>query len=421
MLWNRKSSEKPGSGNGRPRRVGLDVTASRARAVMSVAGPCAAVPLDDMTEELPLYVSLLERRAEVGLAGLALVRKMPHLVATNFLPRLGQPHAWTGPRLTLAPEGCLAAVFDKLRAPLSPDTEALAITLPAYLTLAQMKAVRDAAIRVKLPVLGVAPAAMMIAAHRAQAVLEPATVPMPTSATADPPAEWVVPIRSADHGPGHVVILDADEHALSATIVHITPTDVRRVAAAVWPRASQRLWFDRLLDGIADRCVRVCRRDPRDSADAEQALFEQIEMLVERAAANQATTITLRSEHWYQDLTLTPADLQQMTAKLAGFSTEALSTFVTGANLPLPPRAVWLSADAGRLPGLAQKLYENMPERTQLSLLPASAAAEAAAAFLPRWQAGTLPGLLDDHLMADPKSASSSGPSTNRVSTRAGG
>ena len=28
------------------------------------------------------------------------------------------------------------------------------------------------------------------------------------------------------------------------------------------------------LDALADRCVRLCRRDPRDSADAEQALLD---------------------------------------------------------------------------------------------------------------------------------------------------
>ena len=56
------------------------------------------------------------------------------------------------------------------------------------------------------------------------------------------------------------------------------------VGTAVWPRLAVKAWKDKLLDAVSDRCVRLCRRDPRDSAEAEQSLFEQLDDSLDRYA-----------------------------------------------------------------------------------------------------------------------------------------
>ncbi len=51
----------------------------------------------------------------------------------------------------------------------------------------------------------------------------------------------------------------------------------------MWPQLAVRLWKNKLLDAVSDRCVRMCRRDQRDSAEAEQALYEQLDEVLDRA------------------------------------------------------------------------------------------------------------------------------------------
>ena len=55
------------------------------------------------------------------------------------------------------------------------------------------------------------------------------------------------------------------------------------ISSAFWPRFSLKAWKDRLLDAVDGVDLRLCRRDPRDSADAEQALFEQIDDCLDRS------------------------------------------------------------------------------------------------------------------------------------------
>ena len=99
----------------------------------------------------------------------------------------------------------------------------------------------------------------------------------------------------------------------------------------------------------------------------------------------------MRAAHWYQDLTWRPDDLEAVCTPVNQVAIEGLKQFLFSAGLACPPRAVWLSHTAGRLPGLAAKIYKHSPEQTRVSLLPANAAAEAAAALVPRWLTGHLP------------------------------
>src|SRR5690349_8724106 len=127
-------TRKPPPAQDRTRVVGVDLTASRARAVVLAAGRTRALLLDEPAEDLPLYLALDRRAPDVGAAGYRICRKLPHLVCSNFLPQLGQPRQWQSDRCSVTPESALQTSFDKLRGPVVAETDAAGLALPAYLT-----------------------------------------------------------------------------------------------------------------------------------------------------------------------------------------------------------------------------------------------------------------------------------------------
>src|SRR5436305_841609 len=64
------------------------------------------------------------------------------------------------------------------------------------------------------------------------------------------------------------LVVDVDDHALTWGAVAAEEGWARLVDFRAAPQLGLRAWKDRLLDAIADRCVRQSRRDPRDSAVA---------------------------------------------------------------------------------------------------------------------------------------------------------
>lgn len=386
MFWNRKP---PPVVHDRSRLVGVDLTSTRARAVSVGTGRPRALFLDGPDEDLLLFVNLDRRTPEVGRVGYGIARRMPHAVGSNFLPALATNRTWPTQRSTISAEAALGLVFDKIRGPITHDSDAAGLALPVYLTAAQVKKAVEAAGKSKLPLRGTVAAPLAVVAHRADALLGKARPP----ADPDDPdrPDWIVPLRPQDIGPGSVVVLDADEFALSGAIISVEPNEVKLIASAVWPRASAKLWKDRVLDALADRCVRLCRRDPRDSAEAEQALFEQLDDALERTRHGQPVSLTVRAAHWYQDLPQRAEDFDGYCSALVKLASDGLRDLVASANLPFPPRAVWLTPAAGRLPGLVDGVYRSSSEQTQLAVLPANAIGEATAALVARWLAGELP------------------------------
>ena len=89
---------------------------------------------------------------------------------------------------------------------------------------------------------------------------------------------------------------------------------------------------------------------PRDSGEAEQVLFDQIDDSIDRARTGQKLSVSVRSTHWYQDLVLAPTDLDTLCAPLCRLAADEIRKLLAGLNEPEPPRAVWLTHDAGRLP-----------------------------------------------------------------------
>ena len=381
MLW----SKKPVPIHDRTRVVGLELTSSRARAVSVGAGKVRTVLLEDPAEELPLFLACERRTPEVGRAAYALIRKMPHAVGSNFLPAVGQPREIRAGRYAFTPDAALDLAFTRLHAPIANESDSVALVLPAYLAPKQVTRIVELAARAKIPLKGTASAPLAIAAHRAAILLAGKPQPSPDK---PPPSGWVVPLRPAANGPGSVLIVDADEFALSAAVVMVERDSAKHVAQAFWARVAVKMWKDRLLDAVSDRCVRLCRRDPRDSADAEQSLFEQLDDALDRTRAGQRVSLTVRTAHWYQDLILQPDELEGYCAALAQAGAEAVRELI--ASQPIPPRAVWLTHSAGRLPGLGLAIHQATAEGTAVEVLPPGAVAHAAAALVPRWLSGDL-------------------------------
>lgn len=359
-------SRKP-SASDKTKVVGLDLNATRARAVVLTAGRTRPLHLDDPAEDLALFLNLDRRPLAVGHAGVAVCRKLPHVVCSNFLPQLGQPRQWQANRTTVTPESALQATFEALVKPIAAEGGDVGLALPAYLTAAQVKAVLQLAAKARLGVKGSAAAALAVAAHR---------------------AGWV--LGEPDGGLA-VVVVDADEFALTASVVGVEPTEVKTLASAAWPKASLKLWKDRLIDALSDRCVRTCRRDPRDSADGEQGLYEQLDDALDRTRAGRAVTLTIRSDHWYQDLVHRADEFDGFCSALAKLGADGVRELVRSANLTAPPRAVWLSHAAARLPGLAAAIHHTSPEQTEVLALPPNAIADAGAALVPMWLTGMIP------------------------------
>ncbi|CAN5553810.1 hypothetical protein BH11PLA2_BH11PLA2_05710 [soil metagenome] len=378
MLWtrNKPNSTTPASS----RLVGVEMNATRLRMIHVANGTAHTHRFEDHAE-LPLSFLLDGRKPGLGNDAVKACRVTPHLVCSNFLAQLGQAREWRGPRIVLTPESAIAAVFESLQGTLN---ESFVLALPAYLSPSQIKTVTELAAKAKLPLKATACSALAIAAHRAEAILTPKAI------TEEHP-EWVVPMKPPASGPGCVVIIDADDFALNAAIIEVTPTEVKLLSQAAWPRASLKLWKDRLLDSISDRCVRLCRRDPRDSAIAEQGLYDQLDDALEKCRLGHAVTLTARSDHWHQEIVLHPADFDAFSATLLKTAGESLHELITTLTLPGPPKSVWLSPTAAKLPGLAAMVYEQSPEGTDVSILPADAGAEAAAALLARVVSGALP------------------------------
>ncbi len=409
MLWSRK----PAPVHDRTRAVGIDLTASRALAE-AVGGQSRAVVLDEPDAELALVVAGDRRTPEVGRAGLAICRKTPHLVCSNFLPAIGQSREWKLGRHTLIAEAALGLAFEKMRGPIANESEAVALSLPAYLGPSQVTRVAVAAGRAKLTLKGTAVGALALAADRAVPFLAGRPAP-------DAVEDWVVPLRPGSGGPGAVVVLDADEFAVSAVLVSIDRDVVRVLGSAVWPRLAVKAWKDRLLDAIADRCVRLCRRDPRDSAEAEQALFEQLDEALDRARAGQRIGLTVRTAHWFQDVVQQPEEFEAHCSALARLSGDAVRDFVSGIGLSEPPRAVWLTDAAGRLPGFVRAVHANTPENTAVEILSPTAVAHATAALVPRWLAGDLPRAHLDSIIPVPKDSPAFTETAKKSVPRSGG
>lgn len=359
--WSRQKSESPGA------VVGLDLNATRARAAYGQADAAQprSLPLDDPHPDLPLVISLEKRTPEVGRAGLGLIRRLPHLVVRDFLPALGQNRNWSAGRHHLDPASAVALVADRLK-PAFAGQHSLAAIVPAYLSMPQIAKLASVLERARLAVLGMA------------------TLPIAVAAThADPVTHF-----------GTALVVDVDGHATTWTVLTGDGAHLRVVATLTLPTLSERAWLDRVLSAVADRCVRLCRRDPRDSAAAEQSLYEQIDAILDTTHASHAVTFSVRTDHWFQTVSVQPDEMEAFCAALAKATVEGMRQALAQAHTTVPatapPSVVWVAPGVARLPGVVSAIAANLPETSAVRVLQPDAIAYAAHTLGCAWLRGDL-------------------------------
>jgi hypothetical protein len=310
--------------------VGLDLSSSRARAVAGAAtrrrGPAR---LDGDGPELPLAVSLEGKQPQVGRAGLALARARPHLACLDFLPYLGAGKHWAaGPhRLDAgrAVEITFAALARALGGPAG-----VAASLPAYLDEAQIGQLYHLAAAAGLPLLASLPAPLA------------AVLASPLAHDPAPP-------------PGLVLVADADGHALTWSVVERAPGQLRLRLVQPATHLGRGACLRKLLDGVAHRCVRQSRRDPRESAPTEQALFEQLSAALDQGPP-RLVQLQLQGPGWFFHLMLHPDELAGMVGGLLRQMVADLEAVLATLESLGRLAAVVVTHPAAGLPGLAAAL-----------------------------------------------------------------
>jgi len=343
----------------------IDLNSSRARAVCGLPGTPRPVALDGQ-RDLPLALSLEGRRIDVGRAGLALCRRSPHLACLDFLPHLGEARQWRAGKHRLDASQALSLVLGRIQ-PACAGITGLALALPAYLERAQIGLLATLIGKLRLPLLG------------------SVTAPLTAAWSAHAEQPWC----------GLALVLDADEHALSWTALAAdepaNPQQARVILTKTLPKLGLRAWRARLLDAIADRCIRQSRRDPRESAIAEQTLYDQLDDVLEACRNRQMVELVIQAAHWGQNLFLPPQEIEAFAAPLLKRTLASLQKLLPELEADGPPAVVLATASAARLPGLLKALQEHTGEATTVVALADDAVARAAHELAARWQAGKTP------------------------------
>jgi len=310
-----------------------DLDATRVQAVRGVVGDSPNVlPLDDSQDELPMALSLDGRHVEVGQAGLALCRRLPHLACLDFLGYLGTERHWSGGKHRLDASKAVSHVFARIQT-VAGNAGGVLLSIPAYFNEEQRQTLTRLAEKAHWQVLGSIkrPLVAALAAHAEQA--------------------WS----------GLALIVDADDYALTCSAVLGGDGQARLLATQSFPRLSVRAWKERLLDAIAHRCVRQSRRDPRDSAPAEQSLFQQLDGVLAGCRRGHLAEIVIQTENWCQNLLLRPEELVEVCTPLVGQIVEEMRSLQDAVAESGPPMLIALTSGAGLLPGLLAALEEAFP------------------------------------------------------------
>jgi hypothetical protein len=342
--------------------VGLDLNASRVRAVLGPVEAPRPLPLAGGNDSFPMAISLAGRHPEAGRTGVEVCRRLPHLACLDFLPHLGEPRQWAAGRHCLDAAAALSLVLQRVQ-PACVGATGAALAVPSYLNRSQALLLLQLAENARLPVLGSVCSSLAVA----------------LAGLAEQP--WA----------GPAVTVDVDEHALTWSVVSADARQVQAHGEECLPRANLRCWKERLLDRIADRCVRHSRRDPRDSAEAEQMLFEQLDRLLEACAQEQVAELVIRGAQWCQHMLLRPEEVETFCTPLVRHALDGMQAALAAAAFRDPPRAVLLTETAARLPGLLRAVSEQTPEPTAIVSLPADAVARAAHQLADSFASGKIP------------------------------
>ncbi len=313
--------------------VGLELNATRARAVYGAGqGAPVGLNLEDDRRDLPLAISLSERSPVVGTAGASLRRKAPHLACLDFLSLLGQKREWAGKGRSLNAAGAVSLVMDRLYQTFG-RAEGVLLTLPTYLSDAQEVQALQLAGKSRWPLLG--------------------GTPTPTAAA----------LAAYERLPwsGMALVADVDDYALTWSAVLVEADHVQLLRTHVCPRLGLGAWLTRLLNGAAGRCVRMSRRDPRGSADAEQSLYDQLtRLLASGVPGGGMVQLNVQTPQWYQNLMLPSDEVADFCAPLVRQALMEMQSFASELAAQGTTAALIATAAAGALPGFTAALEDHL-------------------------------------------------------------
>jgi hypothetical protein len=112
-----------------------------------------------------------------------------------------------------------------------------------------------------------------------------------------------------------------------------------------------------LLNALSDCCVLQSRRDPRDAPAAEQALWEQLDSLLEASYQGRFTHLGIQAATWYQNLLVQPEQPAAYCGQLMRRLLQEIDVFLHGLPADEMPTSIVLTHLAGRLPGAALPLW----------------------------------------------------------------
>lgn len=325
--------------------VGLDLNASRARAV---AGPStqklSLLRLDGEHVELPLALSLEQRPPAVGHQGLALTRARPHLACLDFLPYLGSSRAWPASGEDLDAERALELTFDALGRAVG-RAAGLACAIPGYLDETQTVQLYRIAAHTRLPLVG--------------------SISAPVAAVLASPY-----VHDAAGEKRLLLVIDSDGHALTWSAVERDQTQLRLRMVQPGSHLARGVWLRKLLDGVSGRCVRTSRRDPRESAATEQAVYEQLVGLLDQGAA-RVVQLHVQGTGWFANLMLQADELAGMVAPLLRQFAADLETVLATAETLGQLACVVVTHAAAGLPGLVATVKARLQARPSAAPPPA--------------------------------------------------
>jgi hypothetical protein len=155
-----------------------------------------------------------------------------------------------------------------------------------------------------------------------------------------------------------------------------------------------RSWKEKLLGAVSDACVRRSRRDPRDSPAVEQALYDQLDGVLEACRQRRPAEIAFKVGDWCPKLVLTALDLAAACRTVLERSLTVFHSVQQTAAAHGPVGAVVVTSTAALLPGLLAALEraaaelgaaeENVP--VNVRVLGADAVALAVHDLTGRWQ-----------------------------------
>ncbi len=311
--------------------VGLEMNGTRVRGVLGPLGDYPLpLPLEPPAQDLPMALCLEKAAPEVGAAALRLSRLRPHVVCQGFLTALDDPQkTWQSGRRRLDAAAMVAAVWQRLE-PICRKSAGVIVTLPGYLAKPTAAKILTLGEQAKIPLLGAVSA------------------PLAAALIAYAEETWI----------DSVLVVDVDDHALTLALVKAVDGLAHVLDCRSLPPLGLRAWKDRLLNALADCCVLQSRRDPRDAPAAEQALFEQLDGLLEASFQSRFVHLGIQAASWYQNLLVQP----EQAAGFCGQLTRRLLIEIESLLHSLPPEempaSIVLTHAAGRLPGVLTRLRE---------------------------------------------------------------